>query len=90
MYITVEISFYPLDQAFGSQILEFIADLKRAQELKIRTNSMSTQISGEFDDVFKCLQTAIKKAFSKEARSALILKMFNDQLELDWLELNHD
>ena len=89
MQITVEISFYPLDQTFGNQILEFIADLKDHAGLKMKTNSMSTQISGEFDTVWTHVQSATKIAFSKGIKAVVVMKMFNDGLELDWLDLNH-
>ncbi|MCB0688107.1 MAG: thiamine-binding protein [Saprospiraceae bacterium] len=87
MQITVEISFYPLDQAFGNQVLEFIADLKGDSSLQIRSNSMSTQISGDFDTVQSKVQSAVKAAFSKGIKAVVVMKMFNEGLELDWLDL---
>lgn len=90
MIITVEISLYPLDQTFGNQILEFIGDLKQGNQLKIRSNSMSTQITGEYDEVFAHLQKATKAAFQKGIKSVLVMKMFNEGLELDWLNLGHN
>jgi len=89
MQITVEISFYPLDQTFGNQILEFIADLKANTNLKMKTNSMSTQISGEFEAVLTHVKSAVKTAFSRGIKAVVVMKMFNEGLELDWLDLQH-
>lgn len=90
MYITVEISFYPLDQSFGSQILDFIADLAHHEGVETRTNSMSTQITGEYEAVFGIVQNAVRKAFSKGIKAVVVMKMFNEELELEWLKLVHD
>jgi uncharacterized protein YqgV (UPF0045/DUF77 family) len=89
MEITVEISFYPLHQSFGSQILEFVGYLKGHSGLEVRTNSMSTQISGDFDLVMDRVTSALKQGFSTEIKTVAVMKLFNEGLQLEWLELNH-
>ncbi len=87
MQITVEISFYPLQQSFGNQILEFINGLRGDPLLQIRTNSLSTQVTGEFESVMQQVTKAIKKGFSGDVKAVVVMKMFNEGLELEWLEL---
>ena len=89
MEITVEISFYPLHQSFGSQILEFVGYLKKYPELEVRTNSMSTQISGDFDLVMEQVTSALRQGFSSEIRTVAVMKIFNEGLQLEWLNLNN-
>jgi uncharacterized protein YqgV (UPF0045/DUF77 family) len=89
MQITVELSFYPLHQSFGSQILEFIGELKGDERLRIRTNSLSTQISGDFETVMQQVTRAVKRGFSAQVKAVVVMKMFNEALELEWVDLNH-
>jgi uncharacterized protein YqgV (UPF0045/DUF77 family) len=88
MQITVEISFYPLHQSFGSQILEFVRYLNDESNLEVKTNSMSTQISGDFDAVMERVTSALKQGFSSEIRTVAVMKLFNEGLQLEWLNLN--
>ncbi|MBK8506877.1 MAG: thiamine-binding protein [Saprospiraceae bacterium] len=88
MQITVEISFYPLHQSFGSQILEFVRYLQGHSELEVKTNSMSTQISGDFDTVMERVTSALKQGFSSEIKTVAVMKIFNEGLQLEWLNLS--
>jgi uncharacterized protein YqgV (UPF0045/DUF77 family) len=87
MQITVEISLYPLTEAFGSPIIEFISDLKSNKSLAIKTNTLSTQNTGDYDEVMIHLKDALKKAFAQGFKATAVLKIFNEGLELDWLAL---
>ena len=87
MKITVEISLYPLIQDYGTEVIDFIHQLRKAGSFKIRSNSMSTQVSGDFDDVMSAVTNTLKTTFSKEAKAALIIKCFSGELELDWIDL---
>ena len=61
MYITLEISYYPLLESFDNPVHEFIAGLKEHDEIQIETGNMSSQLSGEFDMVMKALNSNMKK-----------------------------
>ena len=87
MKITVEISFYPLTSQFGIDIIEFIRSLRIHEDVQIRTNTMSTQLSGEFDRVMPAVNQAMKVAWSSELKAAIVLKCFNEGLELQWLDV---
>jgi uncharacterized protein YqgV (UPF0045/DUF77 family) len=87
MKITVEISLYPLKEAFGSPIIDFISELKRKESLIIKTNSLSTQITGDYDEVMNHLKDVLKKTFDQGYKATAIMKIFNEGLELEWLAL---
>lgn len=86
MQVTVEISLYPLSKHFGPLILDFVQNLRSHTELKIKTNAMSTQMTGPFDDVMNVLKAELAPALQSDNKVAVVIKMFNEDLELAWLE----
>ena len=50
---------------------------------------MSTQISGDFDLVMDRVTSALRQGFSTEIRTVAVMKLFNEGLQLEWLNLNH-
>ena len=75
MRIAVEMSLYPLADEFIPPILDFIARLKAHPRLAVVTNSMSTQVSGELDDVFDALRAEIAVTLANPRRSVLVMKV---------------
>jgi len=75
MHIAVEISLYPLADEFLPPIRAFIARLNAHPRLAIVTNSMSTQVSGELDDVFDALRAEAAATFANPQRSILVMKV---------------
>ena len=67
MDIGVEISLYPLRADFVPVIHEFLERINRAGELRIVTNSMSTQIFGPFDAVMQLLREELRTTFENLA-----------------------
>jgi len=63
MDIGVEISLYPLKADFVPVIHEFLERVNRAAELRVVTNSMSTQIFGPFDAVMQVLSEELRRTF---------------------------
>jgi uncharacterized protein YqgV (UPF0045/DUF77 family) len=51
MRVAVDISLYPLADEFLAPIRDIIARLNTHDSLEVRTNPMSTQIRGDYDDV---------------------------------------
>ena len=60
MDIGVEISLYPLRSEFTPVIRDFIARLGRAPQLRIETNSMSTQVFGGYEEVMEVLHREVR------------------------------
>jgi len=70
MDIGVEISLYPLREDFAPAIREFLARLNQDAQLRIVTNSMSTQVFGTFEAVMGSLTRELHGAFAALERSA--------------------
>ena len=77
MQVSIDVSLYPLNEKFISSIDDFISGLKKYDNIEVRTNSMSTQLFGEFDDLMSILKVEIEKTFRSEFNSALNLKIGN-------------
>ncbi|MFA4852352.1 MAG: hypothetical protein WC868_06710 [Bacteroidales bacterium] len=80
MKTSVEISYYPLNQEFIPPIKNFISRIKAYPELVIRTNTMSTQIFGEYKDVMNALTNEIEKSFELP-HSVFVIKIVNADLD---------
>lgn len=79
MNISVEISYYPLDQEFVPPIREFIHRLHTYTGLIIKTNGMSTQVFGEYSNVMGALKNEIEKSF-ENPHSVFVMKIVNADL----------
>ena len=79
MNTSVDISYYPLKEEFIPPIKDFIYRLNQYDTLTVKTNGMSTQIFGEYDEVMKAITVEIKKSFALP-HSVFILKIINNDL----------
>ncbi len=75
MHVAVEMSLYPLTGEFIPPILDFIERLKSHPGLSVVTNSMSTQVSGDYELVFDALRTEVRKSLSEPHRAVLVMKV---------------
>lgn len=80
MKTSIDISYYPLNEGYKVPIKAFIRRLRNNDSLVVRTNGMSTQVFGEFDDVMGSISTEIKAAF-EVPHSVFILKIINADLQ---------
>ena len=74
MKMTVELSVYPLRENFKEAVLEFIDELLANEDIVAVTNSMSTQVSGEDDAVFRAIQAALRASYERYGRQVLVAK----------------
>jgi len=81
MKTSVEISYYPLNQEYIPPIKEFIDRLNQDENLKVRTNGMSTQIFGEYEHVMNVLSKEIKQSFNNP-HSVFVMKIINADLDV--------
>ena len=81
MNLSVEISMYPLNQEYGTPILQFIERLKSYKELEIRSNTMSTQVFGEYGMVMDVIKEEMKTAFLTEDAVVMVMKFINKDLK---------
>jgi uncharacterized protein YqgV (UPF0045/DUF77 family) len=74
MKISVELSLYPLCAQPIPPIQDFIDRLRTHEGLQVLTNTMSTQVHGEYELVFAVLQQEMRATFEGDARSVFIAK----------------
>ncbi|GAB5553001.1 MAG: hypothetical protein Sapg2KO_25920 [Saprospiraceae bacterium] len=84
MKVSVEISMYPLDANYIPPIQGFIDHLNELSSIKVKTNSMSTQVFGEYDAVMSALSIAMKKPFMEDRKISMVLKIINSDLDYDY------
>lgn len=70
MDIGVEISLYPLKADYTTRVHEFLDCLSARQQLRLVTNSMSTQVFGGFEEVMDALREALGATLTSMAGSA--------------------
>ena len=74
MKLTAELSVYPLREDYKVAVLSFIDELLKEPQVVAVTNSMSTQVSGEDEAVFKAIQAALKASYERFGRQVLVAK----------------
>ena len=79
MHIAVEISLYPLDANYIPSIKDFIDRLTRYPEIRVVTNAMSTQISGEHARVFEVLAKETAQTFAEQGRRVFVMKVLGGE-----------
>jgi uncharacterized protein YqgV (UPF0045/DUF77 family) len=80
MQSSVDISYYPLNEEFIPHIKDFIERVNQNKKLVVRTNGMSTQVFGEYDEVMGTITKEIKRSFDLP-HSVFILKIVNANLQ---------
>ena len=75
MHVAVEMSLYPLTGEFIPPILDFIERLRAHPGLSVATNSMSTQVNGDYELVFDALRAEIRTSLSGRHRAVLVMKV---------------
>lgn len=65
MQLSIEMSLYPLADEYIPVIKEFIDRLNSHSELTVYTNTMSTQVFGDFDVLMTVFQAELKKLTRK-------------------------
>ncbi len=80
MNTSVEISYYPLTENYLKPIGDFIDGLNTYEHLVVKTNGMSTQVFGSFDEVMAAVTKEIKQSFDLP-HSVFTLKIINADLQ---------
>ncbi|MEM9835503.1 MAG: YkoF family thiamine/hydroxymethylpyrimidine-binding protein [Bacteroidota bacterium] len=81
MQVAVEISYYPLLADYEPPIIAFIEGLKTHPGLTVATNQLSTQVSGDYDEVMSAIQSEIKKSLQNGPKASFVLKVLNVDIE---------
>jgi uncharacterized protein YqgV (UPF0045/DUF77 family) len=75
MRSAVEISMYPLGGDYRSHIQAFIDRLNTYPDLKVLTNSLSTQIFGPLDRILSVLSAEIERAAAGAPQLVFVAKV---------------
>lgn len=88
MQLSVEISLYPLQDAYIDKIDDFLQELNaNRQQVEIRTSNMSTRLFGEFHAVTKLLNAAIEHSMQRHGKMVFVVKYLSgDARELQGFE----
>ena len=82
MKTTIEISNYPLNEDYIPPIQDFIDRLNLNKNIIVKTNTTSTHIVGEYDEVMDILQKEIKSSFEKYGKMIFVMKILNGALNI--------
>lgn len=80
MKISLEISLYPLDDNFLTVIKDIVKRLNADDNVICVTNTMSTQVFGEFDKVMKLLNDTVKYSFETYGKQVFVAKFLNSDV----------
>lgn len=80
MQLSVEISKYPLHSEYIPFIKAFIERLNTHPELTVLTNTMSTQVFGDYDLVMSVLQQEMKCSFEEFGKIVFVCKFISGDL----------
>ncbi|MGD1845440.1 MAG: hypothetical protein ACFB10_08615 [Salibacteraceae bacterium] len=80
MKTSVEISMYPLREAYEGPILAFIERLNRYPDLQVITNTMSTQVFGEYGALMQAITESMGATFEEIPHSIMVMKFINNDL----------
>ena len=80
MKVAVDISLYPLQDDLIPPIIEVIERLKSHDNVYVDTNSMSTQIRGDYDDVMAVITHEFKTTFEQLPKAVFVMKILNNPI----------
>ena len=77
MNISAELSLYPLDANYASDIRDFIAALQQVQGLEVRAHALSTEVFGDYELVMQTISTLTRTVFERDPSAVLVAKYLN-------------
>jgi uncharacterized protein YqgV (UPF0045/DUF77 family) len=84
MKLTIDISKYPLADDYIAPIKGFIeklnAQLSAHDDVKVITNTLSTQVFGDYDAVMQALNDCIKWSFATYGKVVFVVKFLHGDL----------
>ena len=80
MQLSAEISLYPLADEYLSVIKDFVERLAKYKEITVNTNTMSTQVFGEFRTVMAILTEELERVYQHVPSQVLVCKFINRDL----------
>lgn len=81
MEISVEISMYPLADDYIPAIKDFIGRLQAVDGLSIVSNTMSTQVFGDYDLVMDTLKAELRQSCEQFGKAIFVAKFIGTNLD---------
>jgi len=81
MRVAVDISLYPIRDEFIPPIDDVISRLNQHSSIEVKTNAMSTQLFGEYDDVMSVLHKEIMATFEDLPTAVFAIRILNNPIE---------
>ncbi|ASP38062.1 hypothetical protein CHH28_04910 [Bacterioplanes sanyensis] len=81
MQISVEISKYPLADDYIPAIKAFIDRLQAVDGLTLVTNTMSTQVFGDYELVMDTLKVELQRSWDEFGKSIFVCKFIGTNLD---------
>ena len=82
MKLTAELSLYPLQEEYIPIIQAFIEALRKHPDIVIVSNAMSTQICGEYEQVFALIREELAASFQRFGKQVLVCKFIVGELDI--------
>lgn len=80
MKLSIEISKYPLTIDYIEPIKGFIELLNSNPNVLVITNTLSTQVFGDYDEVMALLQQGIRWSFERYGKVVFVVKFLHGDL----------
>ena len=74
---------YPLQDDYIPVIKGLISGLTAQSDLTVVTNAMSTQLCGDWDEVFAVVNQALRRSHAQFGRQVLVCKLIPGALDID-------
>ena len=78
--VSVEISLYPLSDEFLGPIRDFIERLNGYPEIRVLTNTMSTQVFGPYARVLEILAREMATTHEQTPKAPFVMTVLNGDL----------
>ncbi|MCF6299348.1 MAG: hypothetical protein L3J01_05660 [Thiomicrorhabdus sp.] len=75
MKISIDISMYPLQEAYCQPIIDFIERVEQLPNITIQRNAMSTQLFGDYRPVMDALDSEILKVLETIPETVFVIKL---------------
>ncbi len=75
MKISIDISMYPLQEAYCQPIIDFIERVEQLPNITIQRNAMSTQLFGDYRPVMDALDSEILKVLKEIPETVFVIKL---------------
>ena len=82
MKLTADLSLYPLREDYIPIIKGFIDDLCATEDVLVARNAMSTQLCGDYDEVFDLVREILRRSAKQFGKQVLVCKFIPGELDI--------